>query len=312
MVDFSKLKNKSSNFDKLNKALDKINKGPNGADARFWQPEVDKAGNGFAVIRFLEAPAVDGDDAVAFVQVFNHGFQGPGGWFIEECLTTVGEKCPVCEHNSGLWNSGIEANKTIVRAQKRKLHYISNILVVKDPNHPENDGKVFLFKYGAKIFDKLKERFPKKLPDGTYETRDSVDEDFLKFNPFNLWEGANFKLKARFVDNFRNYDKSEFEAPRPISDDDSEIEKIWKSEYSLKDFHKVENFKTYEAQKTRLEAVLGGNSKPRTKSAESDESDGEAAFSSPPFDGGKTVATTESSGDDSTLDYFRNLADSDE
>ena len=311
MVDFKALKNKSSNFDKLNKALDKLNKGPGGGDARFWQPEVDKAGNGYAVIRFLEAPAVDGDDAEAFVQVFNHGFQGPGGWFIEECLTTVaGQKCPVCEHNGVLWNSGIEANKTIVRAQKRKLHYISNILVVKDPNHPENEGKVFLFKYGKKIFDKLAERFPKKQADGTYVTCDSVDPDFLKFDPFNLWEGANFKLKARLVDDFRNYDKSEFEAPKPISNDDEEIERIWKSEASLKEFHNLDNFKPYEVQKARLEAVLGGNNKPRTKSADTDESDGESAFSAPPFDGGTKVES--SSAEDSTLDYFRNLAEGDE
>lgn len=294
-MNFNNLKKKSS-FDKLNKELEKINNKSGGADSRFWQPEVDKAGNGQAVIRFLDAPQADGEDGSPWVQVFNHGFQGPGGWFIDTCLTTLGQgsKCPVCEENTKLWNSGVEANKDIVRTRKRKLNYISNILVVKDPNHPENEGKVFLYKYGKKIFDKLSERFPKKKSDGTYETHDSMDEEFLKFDPFNLWEGANFKLKIRQVEGYRNYDKSEFAAPSPVADSDEEIEAVWKQGHSLKAFVDPELFKSYAQLKARLDAVLGGGNKNRTASAEEIEID-------------EPVHSDASSED--TLNYFKDLAE---
>lgn len=294
-MNFNNLKKKSS-FDKLNKELEKINSKSGGADNRFWQPEVDKAGNGQAVIRLLDAPQVDGDEGAPWVQVFNHGFQGPGGWFIDTCLTTLGQgsKCPVCEENTKLWNSGVEANKDIARNRKRKLNYISNIVVVRDSNHPENEGKVFLYKYGKKIFDKLAERFPKKKADGTYETHDEMDEDFLKFDPFNLWEGANFKLKIRNELGYRNYDKSEFAAPSPIADSDDEIEAIWKQGHSLKAFVDPELFKSYAQLKARLDAVLGGGNKNRTANAEEIEID-------------EPVHSDASSED--TLNYFKDLAE---
>jgi len=300
-MNFNNLKKKSS-FDKLNKELEKINNKSGGADSRFWQPEVDKAGNGQAVIRFLDAPQADGDDGSPWVQVFGHGFQGPGGWFIDTCLTTLGQgsKCPVCEENTKLWNSGVEANKDIVRQRKRKLNYISNIVVVKDPAHPENEGKVFLYKYGKKIFDKLAERFPKKKSDGSYETCDSMDEEFLKFDPFNLWEGANFKLKIRNVEGYRNYDKSEFAAPSPVADSDDAIEAVWKQGYSLKAFVDPELFKSYAQLKARLDAVLGGGNKNRTKSAEDVELDD--VQTEAPFDGGTPAS-------DDTLNYFKDLAE---
>jgi len=255
MVDFKSLKAKSST-DKLTKALESMSKGQSGGnskDDRFWSPEVDKAGNGYAVIRFLDSPQVDGEDGMPWVQVFNHGFQGPGGWLIENCLTSINQKCPVCEHNSSLWNSGVESNKDVARKQKRKLSYIANILVVKDAAHPENEGKVFLFKFGKKIFDKIKEKLEPQF------------EDEKSINPFNFWQGANFKLKIRNVEGYRNYDKSEFDVVSAVDEDDDKIEKIWKSEYSLKEFLNPKEFKSYDDLKTKLERVLNlaGASKPR-------------------------------------------------
>ena len=211
-------------------------------DERFWQPEVDKAGNGMAVIRFLPAP--EGED-MPWVQVFSHSFQGPGGWYIENSLTTLNQKDPVSEYNSVLWNSGVEANKEIARKQKRKLTYISNILVVKDPSNPDNEGKVFLYKFGKKIFDKLND-----IMNPEFEDEQSV-------NPFDLWEGANFKLKIRNVEGYRNYDKSEFDSQSPLFKDDDKLEKTWKSQYSLAEFTSQGNFKSYDVLKARLDKVLG-------------------------------------------------------
>ena len=211
-------------------------------DERFWQPEVDKAGNGMAVIRFL--PATEGED-MPWVQVFSHSFQGPGGWYIENSLTTLNQKDPVSEYNSVLWNSGVEANKEIARKQKRKLTYISNILVVKDPTNPDNEGKVFLYKFGKKIFDKLND-----IMNPEFEDESSV-------NPFDFWEGANFKLKIRNVEGYRNYDKSEFDSVSPLFKDDAKLEKIWKSEYKLEEFVSSSNFKAYDVLKARLDKVLG-------------------------------------------------------
>lgn len=287
MVDFNSLKKKSS-MDKLTKALEGLSSNQaNRKDERIWTPEVDKAGNGFAVIRFLDTPQVDGEDGMPWVQIFNHGFQGPGGWLIDNCLTSVNQKCPVCEHNTSLWNSGVEANKEVARKQKRKLSYVSNILVVKDSAHPENEGKVFIFKYGKKIFDKIKEKIEPQF------------EDEKAINPFNFWQGANFKLKIRNVEGYRNYDKSEFDVVSPVSDDDSEIERIWKSEYSLKEFLNPKDFKSYDELKTKLNRVLGvGGVKPRTNNVE--ESDVELD---------ETSGTEFSaSNDDEALDYFNKLA----
>jgi len=247
MSSFANLKRNSNSLEKLTKAIEAVGSSNEGSkdDDRFWQPTVDKAGNGFATIRFLPAPGVDGDDALPWIRLFNHGFQGPGGWLIDNCLTTLSQKCPVCEHNSGLWNSGIEANKEIVRKQKRKLSYIANIIVVSDSSNPENEGKVKLFKFGKKIFDKITEAMNPEF----------ADEEPL--NPFDMWKGANFKLKIRNVEGYRNYDKSEFASPSAISDDDSELEKIWKNEYSLKEFLDPKNFKSFDQIKARLDKVLG-------------------------------------------------------
>ena len=256
MVDFANLKRSSGNLDKLSKAIEALNT-TEGSDNKdnYWKPEVDKAGNGMATIRFLPAPAVDGDDALPWVKIFSHGFQGPGGWLIDNCLTTKNQQCPVCEHNSGLWNSGIEANKEVVRKQKRKLNYLANIYIVSDPKHPENEGQIKLFRFGKKIFDKITEAMNPQF------------EDEKAINPFDLWAGANFKLKIRKVEGYQNYDKSEFESASPLSTDDAKLEKIWKAEHSLKELTGDKEFKTYDELKTRLDRVLGLNGetvKPKT------------------------------------------------
>jgi len=256
MADFANLKRSSGNLDKLSKAIEALNT-TEGSDNKdnYWKPEVDKAGNGMAVIRFLPAPAVDGDDALPWVKIFSHGFQGPGGWLIDNCLTTKNQQCPVCEHNSGLWNTGIEANKEVVRKQKRKLNYLTNIYIVSDPKHPENEGQIKLFRFGKKIFDKITEAMNPQF------------EDEQAINPFDLWGGANFKLKLRKVEGYQNYDKSEFESASPLSPDDAKLEKIWKAEYSLKELTGDKEFKTYDELKTRLDRVLGLNGetiKPKT------------------------------------------------
>lgn len=298
MVDFAKLK-KNRSIEQLTKAIESTQaSGESGSkgDDRFWQPTVDKAGNGMAIIRFLPAPAVDGDDALPWVRVFGHGFQGPGGWLIDDCLTTVNEKCPVCEHNSVLWNSGIEANKEIVRKQKRKLSYYANILVVSDPSNPENEGQVKLFKFGKKIFDKITEAMNPEFADET------------PVNPFDLWDGANFKLKIRQVEGYRNYDKSEFAEPAALFDgDDKKLEKLWKSEYSLKEFTDKTKFKSYDALKQRLDKALGleGAVNLRTRAETSDVD----VFEDKDLDvlnSSKGSSATE----DDDLDYFRNLAES--
>ena len=249
MSSFANLKRQSGNLDKLTKAIEALSAGTDAADSRdnFWKPEIDKAGNGMATIRFLPASPGDGDDALPWVKLFSHGFQGPGGWLIDNCLTTKNQQCPVCEHNNRLWNSGIEANKEIVRKQKRKLNYVANIYVVSDPKHPENEGKVFLFKFGKKIFDKLNEAMNPQF------------EDETPINPFDLWKGANFKLKIRKVEGYQNYDKSEFESASPLSTDDEELEKVWKMEHTLKDLVDDKQFKSYDDMKARLDKVLGLN-----------------------------------------------------
>jgi len=248
MNSFANLKRSRGSLDKLTKAIDAINTSSESKDDdRFWQPTVDKAGNGTAIIRFLPASPEDGEDSLPWVRVFSHGFQGPGGWLIDNCLTTLNEKCPVCDHNSVLWNSGVEANKEIVRKQKRKLNYISNILVISDPANPENEGQVKLFKYGKKIFDKISDEMNPEF------------EDEKAVNPFDFWDGANFKMKIRNVEGYRNYDKSEFADPSPLfGGDDSKIEELWKKEHSLKDCIDPSKFKKYDELKGRLDKVLGG------------------------------------------------------
>lgn len=248
-MDFNSLKRSSqSSLSALTKEISKINT-PNskpGEDTRFWKPEVDKAKNGSATIRFLPAPA--GED-MPFVRVWDHGFQGPTGkWYIENSLTTIGQPDPVAEYNSELWNISDDDNSPTrkqARAQKRRLHFVSNILVISDPANPANEGKVFLYQYGKKIFDKLNDLMNPQF----------ADEEAV--NPFDLWSGANFKLKIRQVEGYRNYDKSAFDAPSPADRDDDRLEAIWKSEHSLKEFVDPSKFKSYDELKTKLNTVLG-------------------------------------------------------
>ena len=287
MSDFSSLKRNRNSFDKLTKAIESINTVTtenSKEDNRFWQPEVDKAGNGMAVIRFLPGPAVDGDDALPWVRVFNHGFQGPGGWYIENSLTTLNQKDPVSEYNSVLWNSGIEANKEIARKQKRRLTYVSNILVISDPKNPENEGQIKLYKFGKKIFDKISEAMNPEFADET------------PLNPFDLWEGANFKVKIRQVEGYRNYDKSEFDKPSALLDgDDAKLEELWKKEYSLKEFLDAKNFKPYDVLKAKLDKVLGlDGAAPVSKTKAVDEN--------------FTPKTSPDLDADDELDYFKSLA----
>ena len=293
MSSFANLKRNASSLEKLAKAIEssKQSEGGSKEDTRFWQPTVDKSGNGMAIIRFLPSAAEDGDDALPWVRVFGHGFQGPGGWLIDNCLTTINAKCPVCEHNSTLWNSGIEANKEIVRKQKRKLNYVANIYVVSDPANKENEGQVKLFKFGKKIFDKINEAMNPEFADET------------PVNPFDLWNGANFKLKIRNVEGYRNYDKSEFDNAGALKSDDAELEKIWKSEYSLKEFTDPSKFKSYDQLRARLDKALGFEGiAPKSKAEDLVE------------EVGKTSATSAnvdlSSEEDDDLNYFKSLAKS--
>jgi len=243
-MSFNDLKRNSANsFEKLNQELTKLNSNQsNSRDERLWTCATDKAGNGYAIIRFLPAP---GGEDVPFVRLFTHGFKGPGGWYIENSLTTIGQQDPIAELNTRLWNSGVESDKETVRKQKRQLNYYSNIYIVKDPANPANEGKVFLFRYGKKIFDKITD-----LMNPQFEDEKPVD-------PFNLWTGANFKLKIRKFEGYPNYDKSEFDSASPLLDDDDALEAIWKQEYSLKELLDTKNFRTYDELKRRLDRALG-------------------------------------------------------
>jgi hypothetical protein len=252
--DLKSLKTGSKSTEKLLQAINNTQKKFQ-KDETYWELSVDKAGNGFATIRFLAAPFVDGEDGVPFsAPLFTHGFKGPNGqWYIENSLTTLdGAPDPVSEYNSKLWATGIESNKNIARAQKRQLSYVSNILVIKDSTKPETEGKVFKYRYGKEIFDKIQERLPELKKEDAI-----VDPDFLFFNPFSFWDGANFKLKARKKDSgFRTYDKSEFVAPSQVAKTDAEIDKLWKASYSLKEVTDPKNFKPYDVLKKRLDLVL--------------------------------------------------------
>jgi hypothetical protein len=313
MSNFASLKKSSADIGRLTKEIEKLNapaeSGGGKDDTRFWQPEVDKAGNGYAVIRFLPAPAVDGDDALPWVRIFNHGFKGPSGkWYIENSLTTIGQKDPVSEYNTQLWNATSDDNspqRKQAREQKRRLTYIANVLVVTDPKNPANEGQVKLFKFGKKIFDKITLAMNPQY------------QDEKPMNPFDLWNGANFKIKIRQVEGYRNYDLSSFDNPSSLSDDDAMLEKIWKSEYSLKEFTDPKNFKSYEDLKRKLNDVLGISgmdvsrvdvkvnetvTKTYTKSDE------------PSFEASKPRKSVEDTppwtdSEDEDLDYFKSLAD---
>ena len=283
-----------------------------GADERYWKLECDKAQNGYAVIRFLPAP--DGED-MPFVKIYSHAFQGKGGWYIENSLTTIGGKDPVSEFNSELWNNGTDAGKDQARKQKRKLTYIANIYVVKDPANPQNEGGVFLFKFGKKIFDKIMSAMQPEF------------EDEEAINPFDFWEGANFKLKAKNVAGYRNYDSSEFDRVKPLNDDDEVLEALWKKEYSLAELVAADQFKDYETLKKRLNVVLGldapsrrpapqedveednieeqiRSSRPAFQKEETSYSDS-ADFNAPDI----TPSAPAADEDDDALAYFQSLAD---
>jgi len=297
-MSFANLKKQSSLGSltaRLVQEVEKLNKTASSSDDRFWKIERDKSGNGYAVIRFLPPP--DGEDD-SFVQVWSHAFQGPGGWYIENSLTTLGRKDPVSEMNRELWNTGNKSDQEVVRQRKRKLSYYSNIYVVKDPVHPENEGKVFLFKYGKKIFEKITSALKPEF------------EDETPIDAFDLWKGANFKLKVRMADGYPNYDKSEFDSSAVLANlDDEELEAIWKKEYSLKEFVAEQNFKTYEQLETRLNSVLNKKSQPvpRDESFDNEEEDLQPVSTSRPVSNSLEINETEE--DDDTLSYFQRLAE---
>ena len=314
-MSFSSLKqNKGSIFTQLQKQLEKSTK-VGTVDERFWKLTTDKAGNGFAIIRFL--PAVEGED-MPFVKLYSHAFQGPGGWYIENSLTTLGQNDPLGEYNRELWNSGDESLKEQVRKQKRKLQYYANIYVVKDSGNPDNEGKVFLFKFGKKIHDMI---------------MDAVNGDELEgregINPFDFWSGANFKLRAKKVAGYPNYDSSEFQSPGVLDElDDAQLESIWNREFPLQPLVAPDQFKSYEDLKKRLDAVL--NLKSSGSVAESTTRTTEDVVSEKPqFSSSRVSEDTvgkneaknvapqpeastsndEGEGEDDVLDYFRKLAE---
>jgi len=256
------------------------------ADDRLWKLEVDKAGNGYAVIRFLPAPD---KEELPWAKVWSHAFQGPGGWYIENSLTTLGQKDPVSEYNRLLWNSGNDADKDLARKQKRKLTYISNIYVVKVPANPQNEGKVFLYKFGKKIFDKLTAAMQPE-----FEDEEAID-------PFDFWQGANFKLKAKNVAGYRNYDSSEFAATSALLDDDEALEAIWKKQFSLEEFTKDDQFKSYADLENRLNAVLNTSRPPVAAEVATEE---EEIVTAPP-----EPVTASATTDDDALSYFQRLAE---
>ena len=293
-MDFETLKSSSSNFDNITKALEK-NLGPEDQanknkyqDDRLWKPELDKTGNGYAVIRFL--PASNGEE-MPWQRVWSHAFQDKGGWYIENSLTTLNSKDPVSEDNTRLWNTGVDSDKDIARKRKRKLSYYSNIYIVSDPKHPENEGKVFLYKFGKKIFDKISEAMQPQF----------ADEKAI--NPFDFWKGANFKLKIRKVDGYWNYDKSEFEGVTPVASEDTAIKEIWAKQYPLKPFVDPSNFKTYDELKEKLNRVITGD-----RNASTVEN-----VNLPPQTNGTAKAQVnaqpEASDGDDTLSYFSKLAE---
>jgi hypothetical protein len=297
----SDLRKSRGGFDNLMKEVDKISQPAGGErkeDDRLWQPTVDKAGNGYAVIRFLPPPK---GEELPWVRIWNHGFQGPTGkWYIENSLTTVGKPDPVSELNNELWNSGSEANKEIARKQKRRLAYVCNVLIVSDPGNPANEGKVKIYKFGKKIFDKIKDVMQPQFQD-----EESV-------NPFDFWKGADFKIKIRQVEGYRNYDKSEFDKPKAVSEDDADIEKIWSEEHSLSEFLDARHFKSYDELKKKLEQVLNatGASTARAESVdlEKPRAAPAATSSADRVQARAAAKPAVDEDDDESLSYFAKLA----
>ena len=291
---------KQNSLDKLLGAVETENKPQEKksyVDERLWKPELDKTGNGYAVIRFL--PAVKGED-LPWAKVWNHAVQGPTGqWYIENSLTTINQKDPVSEMNSAYWNSGVESDKEIARKQKRKLQYFANIYVVSDTKHPEHEGKVFLFRFGKKIFDKITEAMQPAF------------EDETPVNPFDFWQGANFKLKIRKVDGYWNYDKSEFEAPSALFDDDDKLEEVWKKQYALKEFTDTTNFKSYDELKTRLDTVLAGTTTVGNVTDVMEDEPVETVTVDTKEEPAPKVTVTDNDEED-TMSYFEKLAEKDD
>ena len=291
---------KQNSLDKLLGAVETENKPQEKksyVDERLWKPELDKTGNGYAVIRFL--PAVKGED-LPWAKVWNHAFQGPTGqWYIENSLTTINQKDPVSEMNSAYWNSGVESDKEIARKQKRKLQYFANIYVVSDTKHPEHEGKVFLFRFGKKIFDKITEAMQPAF------------EDETPVNPFDFWQGANFKLKIRKVDGYWNYDKSEVEAPSALFDDDDKLEEVWKKQYALKEFTDTTNFKSYDELKTRLDTVLAGTTTVGNVTDVMEDEPVETVTVDTKEEPAPKVTVTDNDEED-TMSYFEKLAEKDD
>ena len=290
MSNFGDLKKRSSvDITELTKKIEEMSSSKESyKDDRFWRPELDKASNGYAVIRFL--PASSGED-LPWAKYYSHGFRGPGGWYIENSRTTLGEKDPVSEMNTQLWNSGIESDKDIARNRKRRLHYVSNIMVVSDPANPQNEGKTFLYKYGKKIFDKIQEAMKPEF----------ADEEPV--NPFDFWNGANFKLKVRKVAGFINYDKSEFDSPSALLDgDDAQLEATWNKQYALSEFTDPSNFKSYDELKEKLHRVIGNDIR-SSAAAEAQETVSDVMDST----SDEVVPETEMD----NLEYFEKLANED-
>ena len=280
MASFKEMKkNRMANLESLSKQVEKLAEKPSYEDERIWKLERDKTGNGYAVIRFL--PAKEGED-VPWQRIWTHGFKGPGGWYIENSLTTLGKDDPVSKANTSLWNSGIDSDKNIARDRRRKLNYYSNIYVIEDSMNQENEGKVMLFRYGKKIFEKITGVMNPEFKDET------------PLNPFDFWEGADFKIKIRQVDGYVNYDKSEFASPTKLHDgDDAKCEEVWKQQYKLQELVSPDNFKSYHELEARFHTVVAhlhddfvGNI--------------EESTSEPVASGEKT---------DDTLDYFKKLAE---
>ena len=296
-MDFESLKKSSSNFDAITKALETKmtpeNQQSNNKyqDDRLWKPELDKTGNGYAVLRFL--PASNGEE-MPWQRVWTHAFQDKGGWFIENSLTTLNQKDPVSEENTRLWNTGVDSDKEIARKRKRKLSYYANIFIVSDPKHPENEGQVKLYKFGKKIFDKITEAMQPAF------------EDEQAINPFDFWKGANFKLKIRKVDGYWNYDKSEFEGVTPLKESDDDIKAIWEKQYPLKPFVDPSNFKTYDELKEKLNRVITGTQSTATVDSVDLPPQTTTAVEMP-----KVSESAPVSDDDDTLSYFSKLADED-
>jgi len=294
-ADLKKQSRAGSLTNKLIKKVEKLNEKRSNDDDRFWKPTVDKAGNGYAVIRFLPAHS---NCELPWNQVWSHAFQGPGGWYIENSLTTIGKDDPVGELNRSLWNSGNDADKEIARKQKRKLSYYANVYVVKDAANPENEGQVKLYKFGKKIFDKITAAMQPEFE----------DEDPI--NPFDFWKGANFKLKIKQVAGYWNYDSSEFGRVEPLMDDDDQLEEIYNKVVDLNEFTSDDKFKTYDALKKRLDAVLGRKQKLNAPEPEVEEEETLEDLS----EGRGTTSSAEESeivdeDADDALSYFQKLAE---